>query len=544
MQLVTKIFPERRASTAAVSMRLWCWGLFATILAAVLLLGGCAQKRALPTFNASQLPPLSESGTDFTPERWWITFGDAGLDQQVNLALGDNFDLAAALYRLRAAQAVTRREASDLFPDLNGFIRDQNTFGPGPDQTRLTWGLDAAYQVDLWGQIRARIDAERFRAGATRADYHTVALALSAEVARAWYALIEGYAQLELLEQQLTTNSDGLKLVSARAGNTPGGEGGTPNVLRQLQLIESTREQQVVVKASIEVLEHQLAVLTGQPPQSANYRTGSVLPALPPLPYAGLPSELLNRRPDVRSAFLALLAADRDVAVAVASQYPRLDLTGSLVNSSDRPADFFQDWFVSIGGQLLGPILDGGQRRAEVARTNAVVCQRFAEYRQTVLIALQEVEDGLALERRQLERIEKLEIQAKWAGSAANQLVQYWINGQAAYLDVLSANQSEQRIQRSLISARLDLILIRIGLYLALAGDFDTSPIPTGVELFSPSAEPIIPADSVDQSPEIPAEPASLFPVDLPRLPARFNMVAPAAPRSPERLSSRDTTRR
>ncbi|HBE68060.1 MAG TPA: hypothetical protein DDW52_07905, partial [Planctomycetaceae bacterium] len=467
---------------------------FAVIICWAFLTSGCAHKRAMPGFNSSQLPPLSESGTDFTPQRWWITFNDAGLDQQINMALGENFDLAAALYRLRAAQAVTRREASDLFPDLNGLLRDQNTFGPGPDQTRLTWGLDAAYQVDLWGQIRARVDAERFRAGATRADYHTVALALSAEIARTWYALIEGYAQLDLLEQQFATNSDGLKLVEARYGNNLGGEGGGPNVLRQRQLIESTREQQVVVAASIEVLEHQLAVLTGQPPQSAKYQPGNMLPALPPLPYTGLPSELINRRPDVRSAFLELVAADRDAAVAVASQYPRLDLTGSLVNSADRPSDFFQDWFVSIGGQLLGPILDGGQRRAEVARTNAVVCQRFAEYRQTVLIALQEVEDGLALERRQLERIEKLEIQAKWARSAADQLLQYFVNAETDYLDVLSANQSEQRVQRSLISARLDLILIRIGLYLALAGDFDTRPIPAGEEILPLPIEPIAPA--------------------------------------------------
>jgi outer membrane protein TolC len=197
---------------------------------------------------------------------------------------------------------------------------------------------------------------------------------------------------------------------------------------------------------------------------------------MPPLPYTGVPSELLSRRPDVRARFLALAAADQDLAAAVIDQYPRLDLSASLVNSADRPETIFRDWFLSIGGQLLGPILDGGQRRAEVERTRAVVCQRFNEYRQSVLIALQEVEDGLALERYQLELIDKLEAQSELAARASEQLLQFFITGEASYLDVLSANQSEQRLQRSLLSARLDLLSIRIGLYLALAGDFDTRP--------------------------------------------------------------------
>ena len=417
---------------------------------------------------------MSESGSVIAPDRWWLAFEDQGLNREVNQGLGGSFDLAAALSRLRAAQALTRREASDLLPDLNGFFADQNSFGPGPDQTRITWGLDAAYQVDLWGQIRSRVEAERMRAEATRADYHAVALTLSAEIARTWFAIIEAYAQLDLLQEQIQTNNQGLAAVELRYREI--GEGGSPNILRQRQLVQSTVEQTVVVRASIEVLEHQLAVLTGQPPQSASYSTGSVLPALPPMPFTGLPSELLNRRPDVRAAYLALAAADQDLAVAVTDQYPRLDLNASLVNAAETPSTLFQDWFFSIGGQLLGPIFDGGQRKAEVSRREALVCQRFNEYRQTILVALQEVEDGLALERYQLERIQYLESQVELAGQAADQLLQYFITGEAAYLDVLSANQSQQRLQRSLLSARLDLVLIRIGLYLAVAGGFDTRP--------------------------------------------------------------------
>ena len=419
---------------------------------------------------------MSESGQTIAPDRWWTAFGDSGLDREVNVALGGSFDLAAALQRLRAARAVTRREASDFFPDLNGFVDLKHTFQPGRNQTRTTWGLDAAYQVDLWGRIQSRVDAEALRAEATHADYHTVSLSLAAEISRTWFSLIEAYAQLDLLDEQEKSNRNGLKDVELRFGLAGGG---SPNVLRQRQLVQSTLEQKIVIRASIEVLEHQLAVLTGQPPQSAAYAPGRVLPELPPLPATGLPSELLNRRPDVRSDFLALAAADRDVATAVTDQFPRLDLTGSLVNSAQNPDALFRDWFLSIGGQLLGPILDGGQRRAEVARTHAVMYQRFNEYRQTILTALQEVEDALALERYQIQRIDRLNKQLELAAQASDQLRKQFITGDATFLDILSAVQSEQRLQRTLLSARLDLILIRISLYLSLAGNFDTRPDPT-----------------------------------------------------------------
>ncbi len=493
------------------------WLLLSSILLALV---GCASKGPQPSFSASSLPALSESGQAIAPDRWWTSFEDSGLDREVNRALGENFDLAAALQRLRAAQAFTRLEASALFPQLDGFLGNQNRFGPRLRESRINFGLEAAYQVDLWGKIRSRVDAERLRAEATRADYHAVALTLSAEIARTWFALIEAYAQLELLDEQVETNLEGLKAVELRYAEI--GEGGGPNVFRQRQLVQSTLEQIIVVKADVEVLEHRLAVLTGQPPQTATYSTGSVFPQLPPLPYTGLPSELLNRRPDVRANYLALAAADRDLAAAVLDQYPRLDLTASLIQTAESPETLFRDWFFSIGGQLLGPILNGGRLRAEVDRTRAVVWQRFDEYRQSVLIALQEVEDGLALERYQIERIEKLEIQVELAGRASEQLLQYFLTNEAAYLDVLSANQSQQRLQRSLLSARLDLILIRIGLYLALAGDFDTRP---DAVLDLPSDVPQLPSEmTFEQDAEpISSEPpqaAEELPGDVSELPA------------------------
>ena len=414
------------------------------------------------------------------PDRWWTAFGDSGLNREVGQSLGGNYSLAAALQRLRAAEALTRREASDLLPDLNGFSEAEHVFrSNGPDSSLYALGLDAAYQVDLWGAIGSRVEAERLRSEATLADYHAVALTVAAEEAATWFSLIESHAQLELLNEQIDANRRMLERQEFAFGV---GQIAAPDLLRQRQLVESTREQLVIVLARIDILEHQLAVLQGRPPQQARYDTGAVLPDLPPLPYTGVPADLVNRRPDVRRDYLLLQAADRDLASAVSSQYPRLNLTGSLTTIAESPGELFQDWIGTIAKELVAPLFDGGQRRAEVDRTAAVARQRLSEYGDTVLLAFREVEDALAREHYQIERIERLNAQLELASVASASLDQRLVDGagDTDFLDVLSATTEYQRLQRATLSARLDLVLNRISLYLALAGDFDPRPCAPG----------------------------------------------------------------
>lgn len=413
------------------------------------------------------------SGDSVTPDRWWTTFGDASLNDQIERALGSNYSLASAQKRVSAARALARREASDLFGDLNGVVGISGTYGPGGDRGQLQWGLDGVYPVDLWGEIEARVDAQHLRADATSLDYHATALTLSAAIARTWFSLIEAHAQVKLLDDQIKTNRTGLVIQESRFGL---GLIRSADVLRQRQLLESTLEQAVVAKGRIEVLEHQLAVLLGEMPQLATYATGSELPELPPLPRAGLPSELLQRRPDVRRDYVAFQAADHDLVSAISRQYPRLNLSGSLLNVAESPETVLRDWFVSIGAQLVAPLLDGGQRRAEVDRTAAVVCQLFYDYAQTMLAALAEVEDSLAREKYQVERLVHLQNQVELAGKASDQLREQYLIGDAEYLDVLSAITGQQSLQRQTLSAQLELVLIRVTLYRALAGNFDTRP--------------------------------------------------------------------
>jgi NodT family efflux transporter outer membrane factor (OMF) lipoprotein len=437
----------------------------------LLVVAGCANPINIgPTDTGQPPPPFSDSGTDQQPERWWTAFNDPELDQQINQAFESNYSLAAAMQRVRTARALTRREASSLFPAFNGIADIGTNFGPGPNQSTYTFALDGSFQVDLWGQIESRVQAERLRTEARCADYHALAITLSADIARTWYSLIEANAQVELLKEQIQTNRDGLIIQESRFAL---GLIRSADVLRQRQLLESTLEQAVVADQRIETLEHQLAVLLGQMPQSASFNPGATLPDLPPLPEAGLPIELIRRRPDVRGIFLAMNAANRDVASAISAQYPRFNLSGSVLTAAENPETLLKDWFASIGGQLIAPLLDGGLRRSEVERTSALLCELFNQYKQTVLIAFREVEDSLAQEKYQLRRIEHIKEQVKLAVQSYDQLRGQYLIGDAEYLDVLSAIQAQQSLQRQLLSAQLELVLIRISLYVALSGDFD-----------------------------------------------------------------------
>ena len=430
------------------------------------------------------------------PDPWWTAFDDSALNRQIGDSLYSNFTLAAAWERLRAARALTRRQASDLLPDLDGFGLAEGTFRSGaPDDSNFALGVDAAYEVDLWGRIGSHVEAERLRAAATQADYQATALALSAEVARTWFMLIEAHAQLALLGEQIETNLTALDVQETRFRV---GQIRLADLLRQRQLVESTREQAVVVQSRIAVLEHLLAVLQGRPPQEASYDTPSVLPTLPPLPATGLPAELVNRRPDIRRDFLALQAADRDLASAISAQYPRISLSAAVSTAAESPENLFRQWITSIAGQIIGPLFDGGERRAEVDRTAAVVRQLLAEYGQTVLVAYSEVEDALAREWYLRDRIALLDTQLELAQRATTQLREQYIVEEAEFLDVLSATTEEQRLQREALSARLDLILTRIDLYLALAGGFESGPPDRSG---GPALEPI-PAPEAISAPE------------------------------------------
>ena len=433
-----------------------------------LLASGCATVE-LPSPLAGDVPAeFSRSGAEPLPDRWWHGLDDAQLDSLIREALAENPSLKATWDRLAQANAIARRERATLWPTLDADARASRTINfEGPDSERYELGIAAAYEVDLWGRLRSSAAAARIDAEASREEVLAAAISLTAEIARTWYELIEQRGQLALLQQQIKTNEQILELVDLRFRQ---GQTVAADVLRQRQLVEQRRGEIHDVRSRIAVLEHQLAILLGRAPKSLQVADRQTMGNLPPLPATGLPADLIRRRPDVRRAFHDIHAASARVAAAIADRYPRIDLAASLTSAATSPGDIFSNWLATLMAQLMARIIDGGARRAEVERTEAVLAERVHLYEETVLAALKEVEDALERERRQHEKVASLRRQLEIADEVVERLRARYTQGAANYLDVLEALTTQQNLQSNLLTARRDLYFFRIDLARALAG--------------------------------------------------------------------------
>lgn len=441
-----------------------------SLLSAILLMfTGCAPQTSPTKIAPTEAEAFSGSGTQKLQSQWWEALGDEQLNRLMDEALEENFDIMIAWQRLAAARAETRGASASFFPTLDARAGARVNRPARSFQREQDFSIDltASYEVDLWGRIGSRVDAQRFREEATYYDYHAARISLTAEVARTWYQLLEANRQKDIITEQIATNKKVLNLLRTRFGS---GQVRSVDILRQEQLLERTREQQIGARQRIRLLENRLSVLSGQPPQEGiPYNTDS-LPSLPGQPESGLPAALIQRRPDVQSAYQQLKAADRDLAAAISNRYPRISLSASLTIAAEDPGNLFNDFIRSFAGNLLAPIFYGGELKAEADRSEAVKQQAAYEYGQAILTAYQEVEDALVREKAQQETIESLEKQMATAQKTYEQLRMEYFNGMSGYLDVLTALDDVQQLSREATSARLLLLEYRIALHRALAG--------------------------------------------------------------------------
>lgn len=423
---------------------------------------------------------FSESGGAEIPDRWWLSFNDSRLNRLIEIALQQNLDLRATFNRLEQARAVARKVGSELIPELSGNSEiTRSIIDPVSGQRISTdnfgLGLAASYELDLWGRIRAGTQAAELDAEASALDIQTAAIALTAEIASVWFRLLEQRQQLELLERQIATNTQNVDLVAARV---QGGQATVADLFQQSQVLEATKGNKYSVIAAIEVLKNQLAILTGQPPGTITIEEAIEFPDIPELPATGLTADLIQRRPDIQSAYKRLQAADLRIAAAIADRFPKISLSASIDTSAPDLQDFFNNWMATLAGNLVIPLIDGGRRIAEVDRNKALTEEALNLYGQQILNSLEEVENALIQERQQHKRLDSLEKQLRYLDQANSQIRLRYIYGAMDFLRVLSSQISQQSLQRSVIQAKRELIDFRINLYRSLAGGWTLTQPP------------------------------------------------------------------
>jgi multidrug efflux system outer membrane protein len=411
---------------------------------------------------------------------WWRVFGSPGVDAAVGRVLAGGHDLKRAHARVRQAEAAGRGAAAGLWPTVNatgqaGYAR--NVFNLGAlglrsiEAANYQLGVSAQYEVDLWGRVASGKAAAAEDAAAARDERDALTVALAARAVDVALGLAGEMELRALLKAQVASAERLVGLVEARFSQ---GLATALEVYQQRQQLAALQGQLPLVEGRVSVLAHQLGVLSGEPPSSGPTATETgPLPSLPALPDVGVPSALLARRPDVRAAMRRVVAADHRVAAAIAAQYPTVNLS---VGTGFQGPDLFEllkRWVWNLGGGLVGPLVDGGRRAAEVDRTRAAVEEALQVYAQAVLVAIAEVEDALVQGARQDEHIGIAVTQVELAQKAHAESQARYLNGLSSYLEVLTTQRALQQAELALLGARRQALGIRVQLHRALGGGWD-----------------------------------------------------------------------
>ena len=416
---------------------------------------------------------------DSVPSAWWTLFADPALNALQERAASGNQNVALAVARLRAARAALDSAGAAGLPSLGATASSTrsrsgtNAESSAQARTRNSQalGLNASWELDLWGRLSGGVDAARASVEASADDLAAMRLSVQATVAQTYFALRAAEAQTLLLDDTLAAYERSWQLTRNRQR---AGVASAADVAQAEAQYKSTQVQRLEAQTSRAQLEHALAALTGQAPAALNLPATAELPAPPAVP-AQLPSRLLERRPDIAAAERRVAAANAQIGVAQAAFFPAVTLSGAAGYRGTELANLLNapNLFWSLGPALAVSLLDGGARSAALESARAAHDQTVASYRQTVLTALQEVEDNLAAATA-LEREQQLQTEAVAAAQRALDVVSnQYRAGTVGYLNVLSAQTTVLAARRSLIDVRNRRLAAVNALLKNVAGPWD-----------------------------------------------------------------------
>lgn len=414
-----------------------------------------------------------------TFEPWWQSLNDPALNRLIETACKHNLDLDRAFARLRQSQAMVKIQAAAQRPYLNLEGRTQRDHQPGilEDTTENSYRLSlaAGFEIDLWQKLAKRHQASSLEATASKEEIKTLYLGLSCQVADLYYLIIERQSLLSLTEETITSFADTLERVEFRyqQGLVP-----ALDVYQSRQNLAAARARRPVDEANLATAKQALAVLLGQFKIKKQQTFNTFPPENPAMFKAGVPATLLQQRPDIKAAWLRLQAGDARLAAAVADRFPTINLMGNIGRSR---TVFGTVPVIGTFWQLLAgftePLIDGGRRRAEVERNQAVVQELFAAYQQKVITAVKEVEDALITNKTVAERIIHLKDEEIATRQALRLAKDRYLQGLTDYLPVLTAQQFHFTSRRQLLESRQQLMAARISLARAIGGQWMTRAV-------------------------------------------------------------------
>ncbi|MEB0006424.1 efflux transporter outer membrane subunit [Pseudomonas sp. RTB3] len=414
---------------------------------------------------------------------WWELYGDAQLNGLVEKLNSSNQTVAQFEAQYRQAKALVRSARGAFFPTLDlSASKNRSSQGTGSSSSSLTSSssgirdtystqLGVSWEADVWGKLRRGLEADKASAQASLADLASMQLSLQSE-------LVQNYLQLRVIDEQkrlLESTVDAYQRSLTMTQNQyRAGISGKDSVAQAQTQLKTTQADLIDLIWQRAQFENAIAVLMGQAPADFNLAATTVIPALPQIPLE-LPSQLLERRPDIAAAERSVMAANANIGVAKAAYYPDLTLSMKGGYSSST----FTNWislpnrFWSVGPQLAMTLFDGGQRSAEVDRTEAVYDQTVAQYRQTVLNGFQEVENYL-VQLKVYEDEAGVRTEALMSARESLRLTNnQYKAGLIAYLDVVNVQTTALSNERSVLTLLQSRLIASVQLIAALGGGWN-----------------------------------------------------------------------
>jgi multidrug efflux system outer membrane protein len=455
-------------------------GLALAAVAAAALLAGCSM---MPTYErpaapiAAQWPdaiaPTShEASTPAADLAWQDFVGDTPLRELIRLALANNRDLRVAVLNMEQVRAAYQIRRADQFPTLNlaaTGLRQPSTNGSGGISSVYTAGLAmASWEIDFFGRVASLKESALAQYLASDEARQAAQTSLIAAVANTWLSLQTNDELLALTQRTLVTRDDSLRLTKLRLDN------GAASALdfRQAESLTAQARATLAQQRRLRALDvNALTLLVGQPLPDTLLATSATAPVFRDVP-AGLPSDLLTRRPDIRQAEQQLIAANASIGAARAAFFPRISLTASAGSASSELSGLFKNgsWGWTLAPQALLPIFDAGRNQANLDASNAGRDIAVAQYEKAIQSAFREVADALAGRATLDEQVQAQQVQLDAEADRFRLADLRYRNGVASYLDILDAQRSLFAIQQGVAQTKLAYLQNRVTLYKALGG--------------------------------------------------------------------------